>query len=120
MLAIFRLFWRFMNITPLLPEKMHPWEKTAAHTVHWIFYGFMFVLPITGWMISSAADLPVSFFGLFVLPNLIEPSEEHRILLAEIHEWLSYGLIFVILGHTAAALQHHFYHKDDILRRMLP
>lgn len=23
-------------------------------------------------------------------------------------------------AHAAAALQHHFYHKDDILRRMLP
>ncbi|KGP62672.1 hypothetical protein EP47_02460, partial [Legionella norrlandica] len=59
------------------------------------------------------------FFGLFVLPNLVSPDENNRILFQWIHEWFGYALIAAILLHTAAALKHHFINKDDILRRML-
>jgi cytochrome b561 len=120
MLATLRLAWRFMNTTPSLPPHMPKWEQLAAHSMHYVFYGFMFALPITGWMLSSAAGLPVSFFGLFVLPDLISPSEHWRLLLTQVHKWLAYGLIAAICGHIGAALQHHFLNKDDILRRMLP
>ena len=76
-------------------------------------------IPITGWLMTSAAGLPVSFFGLFVLPNLISPNDHLMKLFQEIHKWLGYGLIATFLVHTSAALKHHFINKDDILRRML-
>lgn len=120
MLAAIRLFWRFINITPILPATLPYIQKLAAHAVHWAFYIFMFAMPITGWLISSAAGLPVSFYGLFTLPDLISPSEPLRLFFTECHKWLGYGLIATICLHTGAALQHHFIHKDDILRRMLP
>jgi cytochrome b561 len=116
-LVVVRLVWRLANTTPclLLPRL----EKIAARTVHWAFYGFMFAMPVTGWLITSAAGFPASFFGLFVLPNLVAPNDELRILFEQIHEWLGYGLIATIVLHTCAALKHHFINKDDILRRML-
>lgn len=116
-LAIVRIIWRLINITPNL--SIPAWEEFAARAVHWAFYGFMFALPITGWLITSAAGLPASFFGLFTLPDLIAPNEESRLLFQEIHKWLGYALIAFIALHTAAALKHHFIDKDDILRRML-
>ncbi|WP_026069508.1 cytochrome b [Legionella tunisiensis] len=116
-LAIIRIIWRFANTTPHL--SIPAWEEFAARAVHWAFYGFMFALPITGWLITSAAGLPASFFGLFTLPNLIAPNEELRLLFQEIHEWLGYTLIAFIALHVAAALKHHFIDKDDVLRRML-
>lgn len=116
-LVILRLFWRLINVTPKLSLPLL--EKIAARTVHWAFYVFMFAMPITGWLITSAAGLPASFFGLFVLPNLIAPNEESRLLFEEIHKWLGYGLIATILLHISAALKHHFINRDDILRRML-
>lgn len=119
-LAIFRLFWRIIDTAPTLPAHMPWFQKFAAHAVHYAFYGFMFALPISGWMISSAAGLPVSFFGLFVLPDLVSTNEPLRLLLQEVHEWLGYGLILAIVGHMGAALYHHFVYKDDILRRILP
>ena len=120
MLLAFRLAWVVYNINPRLPDALPWWQKWAAHTVHYAFYGLMFILPVTGWMISSSAGLPVSFFGLFTLPDLVVPNEANRLLLTEIHKWLSYALIAALLGHIGAALQHHFINKDDILRRMLP
>lgn len=116
-LVIIRLFWR---ITTILPHLSLPlWEKVAARVVHWTFYLFMFAMPITGWLITSAAGLPVSFFGLFVLPDIIAPNEETRMFFQSVHQWLGYGLIVLIILHISAALKHHFINKDDILRRML-
>lgn len=115
-LLICRFFWRITNI---LPELSLPfWERLAARTVHWTFYIFMLAMPITGWLITSAAGLPVSFFGLFVLPNLIAPNPELMAFFQSLHQWLGYGLIVLIILHASAALKHHFINKDDILRRM--
>lgn len=119
MLVTLRLIWRLSNITPNFPTEMPHWQKLAARAVHLAFYGFMIVMPITGWLISSAAGLPVSFFGLFVLPTLIPANEHLQALFSEIHTWLAYTLIAAICAHVAAALQHHFINKDDTLRRML-
>lgn len=116
-LVMIRIIWRFANITPHLSIPL--WEKLAARAVHWAFYGFMFAMPITGWLITSAAGLPVSFFGLVVLPNLVDPNNDLMTLFEEIHKWLGYGLIATIVLHVSAALKHHFINKDDILRRML-
>jgi cytochrome b561 len=120
MLVSVRLGWRFSNVVPALPSHMPRIQKIAAHGAHYIFYFLMFAMPLTGWMLSSSAGLPVSFFGLFVLPDLVSPNQELRDWLTETHEWLGYGLIAVICAHASAALQHHFYYKDDILKRILP
>jgi cytochrome b561 len=116
-LVIVRLGWRLINITPNLSIPFL--EKIAARAVHWAFYVFMFAMPITGWLVTSAAGLPASFFGLFTLPNLIPASQESLIFYSDLHKWLGYGLIATIILHTLAALKHHFINKDDILRRMI-
>lgn len=116
-LVIVRLGWRLINITPNLSIPFL--EKIAARAVHWAFYGFMFAMPITGWLVTSSAGLPASFFGLFTLPNLVAASQENLLFYSDIHKWLGYGLIATIILHTLAALKHHFINKDDILRRML-
>ncbi|HTM64070.1 MAG TPA: cytochrome b [Gammaproteobacteria bacterium] len=119
-LFVLRLSWRFINVAPILPAHISALQKLAAHGMHYLLYGMMIAMPLTGWMTSSAAGLSVSFFGLFVLPDLVNPDDNLRMLLGEVHEWLGYILIALICAHAGAALQHHFYHKDDILRRMLP
>ena len=117
LLVCFRLYWRFINRTPRLSI---PWyEKLAARLVHWAFYGFMLAMPLTGWLMSSAAGVPVSFFGLFIFPTLIAPNPDLLDVFRTIHNYLAYVLIATIVLHTLAALKHHFIDKDDILRRMI-
>lgn len=117
MLVVLRFVWRLTNKTPSLNIPL--FEKIAARFVHWLFYVFMFGMPISGWLVTSAAGLPVSFFGLFVLPNLVSPDPQALTLYQQIHKWMGYGLIATFLLHTSAALKHHFINKDEILRRML-
>lgn len=117
MLAMFRIVWRLGNINPSL-SSLSRWEQVAARVVHWAFYGFMFALPITGWLMTSSAGFPVSFFGLFLFPDLVSPNETRRAFFQEVHECLAYVLIFTFCVHVGAALKHQFIDKDNILRRI--
>ena len=119
-LVILRLSWKLVNIAPELPLNIKLWERIAAKSAHLILYFFMFAMPVSGWLMSSAAGFPVSFFGLFTLPNLVEPNDELRKFFGEAHEIMAFALIGVIVVHFMAALQHHFLKKDTVLTRMLP
>lgn len=119
-LVVLRVAWRIANVTPSLRAYMPMWEAMAARVVHWAFYLLMGILPVTGWIMSSAAGLPVSFFGLFVLPDWVKPNEHLRIAFQNLHAYLAYILMALICLHVVAALKHHFINKDDIMRRILP
>jgi cytochrome b561 len=119
-LALLRLAWRVGNILPELVAHIPDWQKVTARFVHLSFYGLMFGLPITGWLMSSAAGIPVYYFGVFKLPDFIAHDEYRFHALIDVHKWLSYALIACILVHAGAALRHHFLFRDDTLKKMLP
>jgi cytochrome b561 len=113
-----RLAWRVTHILPQLVAHLPDWQKIAARFVHLSFYALMFALPMTGWLMSSAAGIPVSLFGLATLPDFL-PRDDY-LFQRLIDKWLGYVLILFIFVHVGAALRHHFVFKDDTLRRMLP
>jgi len=119
-LLVVRLAWRLTQILPQLVDHLPDWQKIAARFVHLSFYALMFALPVTGWLMSSAAGINVSFFGLFTLPDFLPHDDDLFRQLIVIHKWLGYALILFICVHMSAALMHHFVLKDDTLRRMLP
>ena len=119
-LFVLRLAWRVTNILPHLVGHLPDWQKVAARFVHLCFYALMFALPMTGWLMSSAAGIPVSLLRTFTLPDLIGRNDHLFMQLIEIHKWLSYALLVLIVVHAAAALRHHFAYRDDTLRKMLP
>lgn len=124
-LSVFRLIWRLMNPPPALPAGMSRIERLLAQSAHWGLYFLMIAMPLTGWlMVSASAKYPTVFFGLGEVPFIPMPTgidtKAAGELFYESHEWLAYGAIGLILAHLAAALKHHFIHRDDVLRRMLP
>lgn len=120
MLAILRLAWRLRHPAPPLPPRMRPFERRAARATHGAFYVLLFAMPLTGWMMSSAKNYSVSWFHQFTWPNLIGPNEQAFDLLRTTHDTLSWLLFALALLHILAALKHHFWNKDDVLKRMLP
>lgn len=119
-LAALRLAWRVGNELPRLTERLPEWQKVAARFVHLSFYALMFGVPISGWLMSSASGFPVTFLGLFKLPDLIGYDNYLLDVLVAVHKWLAYALVALIGLHAAAALRHHFILRDDTLRKMLP
>lgn len=120
MLAVLRLLWRLKNPPPELPSGMAPLERKLARATHIAFYVLLFAMPMTGWLMSSAKNYSVSWFGVFTWPNLIGKNEAAFDLLRSTHHLLSDVLFAIAVLHILAALKHHFWHKDDVLLRMLP
>src|SRR3979411_3130783 len=120
MLALLRLLWGYKHPPPALPDHMSPLERKLARATHIALYVLLFAMPVTGWLMSSAKNYSVSWFGLFTWPNLIGKNESAFEWLRSTHDALS-GVLFVIaVLHILAALKHHFWNRDDVLVRMLP
>jgi cytochrome b561 len=120
MLVWLRLAWRLMFPPPPLFEGMSSAMKCAAHAGHWALYALMVVIPLTGWLMSSAKGFQTVWFGVLPLPDLLAKDKALGEQLAQLHWALNVGLLLLIAGHAGAALWHHLVQKDDTLRRMLP
>lgn len=119
-LVLLRLAWRWLGDTPTDPPGMPRWQRLAARVSHFALYALLIAQPLSGWLMSSARNFPVSWFGLVTLPDFIAPNRPAYDLLHEAHEILAGTLFVVALLHAAAALKHHFVDRDNVLRRMLP
>jgi cytochrome b561 len=119
-LATLRVLWRFTNRHVASLPNHQQWEKLLASLVHWLLYAAMFVMPLSGWIMSSAKGFSVSFFGLFTMPDLVKPDENLAALMIKVHNVSAYTLIVIIGLHIAGALKHHLFDRDNTLLRMLP
>lgn len=117
-LVTVRLLWRSKNSPPALPESMPNWQVTASHVSHWSLYGLLILMPITGWLMSSASAYSVSWFNLFQLPDFVAPDPELKETFEEVHVFLAKVLFAVATVHILAAIKHAVIDKDGILSRM--
>ena len=120
LLVIVRLTWRTTHRPPPLPDAMAAWEKFAAHAVHFSLYVLIIIIPLSGWLMSSAKGVQTVWLGVLPLPDLLSKNKELGDLLKEVHESLNFLMLGLIFAHAGAALKHHFIERDGILSRMLP
>ena len=118
--VVIRLAWRLTHRPPEFPPGMSHLAQLAAHTGHWVLYALMLLIPVSGWLMSSAAGRPVVWFGVLQLPDLIGVNKDLAGQIKEVHETAAWLLLVLVGLHTAAALKHHFVDKDSVLARMLP
>jgi len=118
-LATIRLVWRQLNPLPALAETVPEWQQVAAAFVHLCLYAMMLAQPVTGWLMSSAAGIPVDFLGLFTLPDLVQHDDELFTRLRRMHDWLGLAMGALVCLHAAAGFWHHFMVRDGTLRKML-
>jgi cytochrome b561 len=107
-------------VPPALPASMTMPMRFAAHAGHLALYGLMLVIPISGWLMSSAKGFQTVWFGVLPIPDLVGKDKQLGDLLALVHQSLNLLFVAVLAGHIGAALKHHFIDRDDILTRMLP
>ncbi len=120
LLALFRIAWRVTHQPPALSSSMPRLMQIAAHAGHHMLYMLMFLIPLSGWLMSSAKGFQTVWFGVLPIPDLLEKDKMLGELLQTVHVSLNYLFIAVLVAHIGAALKHHFIDKDDILTRMLP
>lgn len=120
LLVLSRLLWRLLNPTPALPAGTPVWERIAARSSHLLLYVLMIALPISGWILNSASNIPFRIFWLIRLPAIVPPEERIADLFARVHGGLFVLIAVVIIVHIGAALRHHFVKRNNVLSRMLP
>ena len=119
MLGALRLVWRLATRHP--PEAPGPaWQRWSASAVHFALYALMFAIPLSGWLFNSAANFPLQWFGIVHLPALWGPDPAVKHWARDFHEIGFWILAAFVALHAAAALKHHYFDRDDTLRRMLP
>jgi superoxide oxidase len=118
-LVIVRIAVRALRPAPPITPKQPSWQRWLARSVHLLLYAFMIGMPIAGWIILSASGKTIPFFGL-ALPPLTGENQALAGQVKELHETAASVGYFLIGFHAAAALFHHYFVKDNTLRRMLP
>jgi cytochrome b561 len=118
LLILARLAWRLINVTPKDPVGLPVIQSRMARAMHWVLYALMFAQPLAGILMSQAAGFPVSFFGLFELPVLLDKDPSLAQFFRGVHGTVWILLVVAVIGHAGAALHHHFIRKDDVLKKM--
>lgn len=120
LLAALRLAWRAAHASPPLLDSMPAWQKRAARATQAFLYVLMLVIPLSGWVYSSATGVSVVYLGLVPLPDLIPKDRETAKVLLLVHKTLNFTLAAVVTMHACAALWHLFVDRDSVMARMLP
>jgi len=114
-----RLLWRLTHKPPPAPA-MPAWQACVGQATHVLLYALFFVVPLVGWAYSSAAGLPIVWFGLLPLPDFVPVDK----LLAEAikpwHERSAMLMAGLVLLHLAGAIKHQWLDRDGLIQRMLP
>ncbi len=119
LLTCARLAWRWYRPAPP-PVAMPRWQRRSAAAAHALLYVLMLLVPLSGWVYSSATGVQVIYLGLFPLPDLVSKDKELAAVLRATHLTLNFALFALICVHIAAALKHHLSDRDTVLTRMLP
>ena len=118
--ACARIIWVSFNEKPEASQKVNENVKMAGELMVKALYLLMFLIPITGWLMSDAKGYPVSVFGYFDMVSIVGKDKEMADIFEAIHK-LTGNAVLVLVGiHAAASLYHHFIVKDNVLKRMLP
>ena len=119
LLTSVRLGWRAVHPAPPLVA-MPAWQRTAASVSHKLLYALLLLIPVSGWLYSSATGVQVVYLGVVPLPNLLPKDKALADILRTVHVALNFTLFSLVCVHAGAALKHHFVDRDTVLTRMLP
>lgn len=121
LLGVIRVIWALFNPHPGYTADLPAWQVFAARSMHYILYALVIVMPLSGWIMSVAANHLPSYFGLFDVPFPGVPIDKPVAKLASwYHTTFAWTIVVFVSLHILAALKHHFVNRDNVLKRMLP
>ncbi|WP_170330985.1 cytochrome b/b6 domain-containing protein [Ruegeria arenilitoris] len=119
--ALARILWALTQTKPGLLNAENKPEAFAAETVHWLLYGSLVLVPLSGWVHHAAAEGFAPILWPFGQNLPLVPKSAHLAeLTANLHWLFMWTLVGALALHIMGALKHHIVDKDSTLRRMLP
>ena len=117
LVLVSRIAWRRLAGTRL-PAVGHPSLTRLAGMVHVALYALLVAEVLLG--ITNAWARGDSIFGLFTIPSFAPGNRPLRNLIGRLHDLVANTILVVAGFHALAALAHHYFWKDQVLRRMWP
>jgi cytochrome b561 len=119
-LAWWRLALRARAGAPPIAPPLPDWQAWPSRVLPLALYLFLVAMPLLGlataW--SDGKSLYLPFTGI-ALPALLPADRGLAHQLEDLHGSIGEAFYWVIGLHVAAALYHHWWRRDDTLRRML-
>jgi cytochrome b561 len=119
-LVVVRFINRQISSLPPFPATMSHMERQAAKATEFTMYGLMFVLPLIGWGMLSAARYPIVLYGSLHLPFILPHNPTLYWVLRQSHTVLAYFFFLIFIAHFGAILFHTLIVRDGTLKRMVP
>lgn len=116
-LAAVRLLSRLFARVPSLPDTLPSMQRALSHAAHLAFYGLMFLMPMSGYVMSISMGQPVRWFG-FAVPRLLAEDHARGQLAGNVHAVAAYALLALLTLHVGAVAWHYFVDRVNLLRRM--
>jgi cytochrome b561 len=117
-LCVVRIINRFINPPPELPDTVPSLQRFAAKASHIALYALMFVMPLVGWGMLSAACYRVVLYGPLRLPPILPHDLTLYARLRDLHTDLAYLFFATFLVHFGAALYHGLVRRDGVFTSM--
>src|SRR5215510_911326 len=99
-LVVVRFVNRLLNPPPPFPATMARAERLAATATEYVMYGFMFILPLVGWGMLSAARYPIVLFGAVHLPFILPHNLMLYAVLRQAHTIFAYLFFLTFMAHV--------------------
>ena len=119
-LVVIRYVNRQFSTLPPFPATMSAQERSIAHASEILLYTLLFVLPLVGWGMLSAARYPIVLFGSLHLFPILPHSVMLYAALRKAHTFLAYLLFLTFIAHFGAVLFHTLVVRDGVFSRMAP
>ena len=75
---------------------------------------------VLGWAAANSRGWPVRRSMAFPCPALAQKGDAWAHKAGDIHTFLVNVLLALVILHVVAALYHHFFLRDKVLKRILP
>lgn len=119
--ALVRVTWAFVSPHPRPLNSDRKFETLAAQSVHWILYGAIIFMPLTGWLHHAATEGFAPIWWPFSQDLAFVPKDPQlAILFGTAHYFTAILLGLSIVLHIGGALKHVVVDHDETLHRMIP
>ncbi|CAN7414778.1 cytochrome b [Pseudomonas sp. LjRoot71] len=113
-----RVLWRWVSPAPASLSNHGRLTRLGSKLGHGFLYLGLFVLMISGYLISTADGRGIEVFGLFEVPASLTSIPDQEDVAGLVHEYLAWALVIFAGVHALAALKHHVIDRDRTLLRM--
>jgi len=117
--ALLRILWALFEVKPAPLHPENRLETFAAEVAHWLLYGSLVLVPLSGWIHHAATTGFAPIWWPLGQDLPLVPKDDHVAHLLGTMHWIWTKLMLAgLLAHVAGAFKHLIIDKDATLQRM--